>query len=68
MNEKISVDVGEKFFHDLAGWFMMPLAVLLLMLVIGVLRRLFTPPMSDQPASIDMLIVTVIAGKTCRCG
>lgn len=42
-----SSEFAEKFFHDFAGWTMMPLAVLLLMGELWVMSRLVIPDPSD---------------------
>jgi exosortase len=39
--ETVGPQLGERVFHDLAGWFMMPMAVALLVLVYWLLQRLF---------------------------
>ena len=50
-------EMAHQFFHDVAGWFMMPLALGMLWLELGVMRRLFidaaaaTPAKAGVPAS-----------------
>jgi exosortase len=56
--ETAGPELAEKFFHDLAGWFMMPLALLLLWVELAVFRRLFVevpqgPAVLGVPASQD---------------
>ncbi|MGA2619784.1 MAG: exosortase/archaeosortase family protein [Thermoguttaceae bacterium] len=53
MLEMVSAKLGTAFFHDLAGWFMMPLAVGLLWLELALLKRLFLPPPSLASATAD---------------
>jgi exosortase len=43
LHEVASHNVATTFYHDLAGWFMMPLAVVLLWLELAYLRRVFVP-------------------------
>lgn len=40
----VSSETASVFFHDLAGWFMMPMALAFLWLELWVLRRLFVDP------------------------
>lgn len=39
----ISVEIGQKFFHDFAGFFMMPVAVLLLFAELWLMDKIVTP-------------------------
>ena len=50
------------FFHDLAGWFMMPFALGLLLLELAVLRRLFV----DVPTTGPLPVTVVRSGKGLR--
>ena len=43
LHEMTRHQVATTFYHDLAGWFMMPLAVVLLWLELAYLRRVFVP-------------------------
>ncbi|MHB8866411.1 MAG: exosortase/archaeosortase family protein [Pirellulaceae bacterium] len=43
------VELGNKFFHDLAGWFMMPLAVLLLWALLWMLDHALVIPQTEKP-------------------
>ncbi len=47
--EYASKEIGDKVFHELAGFFMMPFAVILLMLELGVLERMFVREESPGP-------------------
>ncbi len=42
-------DLANTTYHDLAAWFMMPLAVVLLWGELAILRRIFVPPPADGP-------------------
>jgi len=48
-------DVADAFFHDLAGWLMMPTAVAMLWLVLWLLGRLFIQPEANAFADTEML-------------
>ena len=52
-----SSELAHRVYHDLAGWLMMPLAVLLLWLELRLLDRLLIPVDNDRPLSLDMLAV-----------
>lgn len=41
-------------FHELAGWLMMPLALVMLALTLAVLSRLFSEPLTNEPALFGM--------------
>jgi exosortase len=49
----VSVEVGEKFFHDFAGYVMMPAAVSLIFGEIWFLDRLVVPEHEEQPNPSD---------------
>jgi exosortase len=42
-------ELAEKVFHDLAGWLMMPVAMLLLMLELYILSKLLVSPAESRP-------------------
>ncbi len=42
-------ELGDKLFHDLAGWFMMPLAVVLLWMLLWILDRSLVTPQEQKP-------------------
>lgn len=44
--------LADTTYHDLAGWFMMPLAVLLLWGELAILRRIFVPAPASRPLEI----------------
>jgi len=58
--ETVSPELGHKVFHDLAGWFMMPLAIGLVWLELGLLSAIFIEPVGigsyvnspSQPAPV----------------
>jgi exosortase len=52
--ENVSGETAHWFFHDLAGWFMMPLALALLGLEIWILNKLFLEPSHDGPMAVQM--------------
>jgi len=45
--ENVSQELGDKVFHNLAGWFMMPIAIGLVWLEMAVLDRLFVAPQRE---------------------
>jgi exosortase len=47
------VDLGNKFFHDLAGWFMMPMAVVLLWILLWILDHALVTPEQQRPLMIE---------------
>lgn len=47
--EYVGADLAEKVFHDLAGWLMMPTAMLLLMLELFVMSKLLVTPSESGP-------------------
>lgn len=47
--EYVGAELAEKVFHDLAGWLMMPAAMLLLMLELYVLSKLLVTPTETGP-------------------
>jgi exosortase len=49
-----SSEVAEKFFHDMAGWFMMPLALGLLALELKLLSRLLLEPAVVGPSRFGL--------------
>jgi exosortase len=52
LHEVASHRVADTLYHDLAGWFMMPLAVLLLWLELALLARLLIVPSTAKPALV----------------
>jgi exosortase len=44
-------ELANTTYHDLAGWFMMPLAVVLLWIELAILRRIFIPTLPSGPLS-----------------
>ena len=42
--EQVDQELGDKIFHDLAGWFMMPLAIVLLWIETSILENCLTRP------------------------
>jgi exosortase len=53
-HELIGGQVAHAIFHDWAGWFMMPLALVLLWLEVKCLDRLFVPRTLFQPLALDL--------------
>jgi len=47
--EMVDADLARKVFHDLAGWIMMPVAIVILWAETAILARLFTVPRRDAP-------------------
>jgi exosortase len=52
VHEWISPRIAEAIFHDVAGWIMMPLALILLGFEIALIARLF-PPVAAQPVVLS---------------
>ena len=50
--ETVNHELGDKIFHDLAGWFMMPLAIALLWLETALFSKLFVAPEREAPLTI----------------
>jgi exosortase len=65
LHDLASHKAADALFHDLAGWFMMPLAVLLLWLELGLLARLLTPPRSLAPVPWSAATMSNL-GKTAK--
>ena len=55
--ETVSQELGDKIFHDLAGWFMMPLAIALLWLETALLSNLFVAPERKAPLTMGQIPV-----------
>jgi exosortase len=53
--EKVSSDAANAVFHDFAGWLMMPLALGMLWLELGFLKRLFLEPEPAGPIGLDLV-------------
>lgn len=49
--ETASQELADAVYHDLAGWFMMPLAVVLLWIEMAILSRLFVAPVDENSLS-----------------
>lgn len=58
--ENVSQELGDKIFHDLAGWLMMPLAIALVWLETAILDRLFIKPEREMPVAIGPVIARPI--------
>jgi len=54
--ENVSEELGEKIFHDLAGWLMMPIAIALLWLETALLDRLFVVPEHEAPLAFGAVV------------
>ena len=53
-----SPELADKIFHDLAGWLMMPFAVVLLGLELAILARLFVEPKQERPLVVTQVGTT----------
>ncbi len=51
--ERYSREFAEKLFHDLAGWLMMPAALIMLGIELYLLSRLFFEPPTTAPLLLD---------------
>ena len=47
------VELGNKVFHNLAGWFMMPLAVILLWILLWLLDHALVTPAAQKPLVVN---------------
>jgi exosortase len=54
MYEWVSEGAAQLVFHDLAGWFMMPLAVVLLAVEVGVLSKLLVDDRPSAPVALGL--------------
>lgn len=61
--ETVSEELGDKIFHDLAGWFMMPLAIALLWLETALFSKLFVAPRRDAPLAFGPVPARNIRGR-----
>jgi exosortase len=52
--EHVSSQTANLFFHDLAGWFMMPLGLTMLALELAILSNLFLKPTTLKPAAVNL--------------
>jgi exosortase len=50
----VSNQAADAFFHDVAGWLMMPLALVLLWVELKILGRLLIDPSKDGPARVGL--------------
>lgn len=55
--ETVSQELGDKVFHDLAGWFMMPMAIAILWLELGLFSKLFVAPEREAPLAFNTGVV-----------
>jgi exosortase len=56
LHETVGKRAGDTFYHDLAGWLMMPLALLLYWLELWVLSRILVePPRREAPAPLELV-------------
>jgi exosortase/archaeosortase family protein len=51
--EYVGKELAEMVFHDLAGWLMMPVAALLLVMELHLLSRLLIPPAKSGPVLVS---------------
>jgi len=52
--ETVSQELGDKVFHDLAGWFMMPMAIAILWLELALFSKLFVTPEREAPLAFNV--------------
>ena len=55
--EKVSQQLGDKIFHELAGWLMMPMAIALLWAETALFDRLFVAPEREAPIALGTAAV-----------
>jgi exosortase len=65
LHETVGGQVSSTFYHDLAGWVMMPMALAMYWLEIAVLSRLLVEVQHEAPAVLDLLEVRP-AGKSAQ--
>jgi hypothetical protein len=46
--------MAEKFFHDVAGWLMMPLALAFLWVEVKILSHLFVEKVAEKPVPVHL--------------
>ena len=56
LHETVSHDLADALFHDLAGWFMMPLAIVLLWMEIALLSKLLIEPAPKSPLALGVSV------------
>jgi hypothetical protein len=49
LHEMARHDLATTLYHDLAAWFMMPIAVVLLWVELAILKRIFVSVAADEP-------------------
>jgi exosortase/archaeosortase family protein len=64
--ETVSQELGDKVFHDLAGWFMMPIAIGILWLETALFAKLFLAPERDAPLAFGTLGAGLPADRESR--
>jgi len=55
--ENVSQELGDKIFHDLAGWLMMPMAIAILWFETALLDHLFVAPERETPIALGTAAV-----------
>ena len=53
--ETVNQELGDKIFHDLAGWFMMPLAIAILWFETALFSKLFVAPQREAPLAVGTM-------------
>ncbi|MBN2022626.1 MAG: exosortase/archaeosortase family protein [Pirellulales bacterium] len=54
LHQAVSQALADRVFHDLAGWFMMPLAIVILWAETALFTRLFTAPEREAPLAFGV--------------
>ena len=54
LHEAFTPETANHFYHALAGWFMMPVAIVLLWIVLAIWSRLLINPDESQPVAIGL--------------
>ena len=56
--ENVSRELGDKIFHDLAGWLMMPMAIAILWFETALFDHLFVAPEREAPIALGTMAVS----------
>lgn len=63
LHAKVGGGVADHFYHDLAGWLMMPLALGMLWSELYLLSHLLVEPPAAEPSRVDLSVFGAAAGR-----